>query len=344
MLIWINSILHMLIDGICAFAMTGYYSTRTDWYLNILLYNFCAFALQMPFGFAMDVLRNRRDSRYLSYIVTVSGVILTVVGAWTHPIVLGVGNALFHIGGGVCTIREDLAGNRKGRLLGVFVAPGAFGLFLGKVYGGATDSVGIVPVIAILAVLALLIVLLYRAYAKEPLEEHIVESSTKSHDASCGKGGWVLALCFVVVILRSHVGLSLNFSWNTTFVYGLILVLATVLGKMAGGFAAALNKNIAIALSLILAAVCFVFGSIPVLGILAVFLFNMTMPITLYELVTTFKGMEGGMFGVLTFALFIGFLPTYLQAGSGGNSIVASGACIVSLILLLTAVRMGKEI
>ena len=42
------SVLHMLIDGVCAIAMLGWFCLGEEGYLNILLYNFCAFALQMP--------------------------------------------------------------------------------------------------------------------------------------------------------------------------------------------------------------------------------------------------------------------------------------------------------
>ena len=49
-----------------------------------------------------------------------------------------------------------------------------------------------------------------------------------------------------------------------------------------------------------------------VLGLAALLLFNMTMPITLYQLVIRHRQLAGFFFGLLTLALFLGFLPGYL--------------------------------
>lgn len=352
MLIVLNSILHMCVDGVCAFAMVGYFKTQPHWYLNILLYNFCAFALQMPFGFLVDFLEKKYRSRFIPYFVTAAGVGLTLIGALTHPIVLGIGNALFHIGGGACTIKEDLAGGKKGRLLGIFVAPGAFGLYLGKKYGAVAKTLNLpVIIIAVLAAAALL-VLLYLAYAGSRLDKDYVHGSIGTeHPEALGAisgtdryGYAVLALCFLVVIIRSYITMSMNFDWNTTGTYGLLLVLAAVFGKMSGGIWASLCRiKTTVAASLLLSALFFAFGNIPAMGILAMFFFNMTMPITLYELVITFRGLEYGMFGVLTFALFLGFVPVYLQWGGSAGIWSGAAAGLVSMILLLAADRIRRR-
>jgi hypothetical protein len=41
---------HGIVDFACVFLMFRVASLSTDWYLCVLLYNFCAFALQMPLG------------------------------------------------------------------------------------------------------------------------------------------------------------------------------------------------------------------------------------------------------------------------------------------------------
>ena len=48
------SCMHFLVDAACAFAMYGVFKGRDAWYWYILLYNFCAFALQMPLGVVLD--------------------------------------------------------------------------------------------------------------------------------------------------------------------------------------------------------------------------------------------------------------------------------------------------
>ena len=59
----IYSILHMFVDAVCAFAMYGWFMAGPRGYYNILIYNFCAFAVQMPLGAWMDVLCAKRDNR-----------------------------------------------------------------------------------------------------------------------------------------------------------------------------------------------------------------------------------------------------------------------------------------
>ena len=50
----IYSILHMFVDGVCALAMFGVFIPQENGYFYMLLYNFCAFALQMPLGIILD--------------------------------------------------------------------------------------------------------------------------------------------------------------------------------------------------------------------------------------------------------------------------------------------------
>ena len=133
----IYSALHLLVDGMCALAMFGRLLPGGDRGLSILVYNFCAFALQMPLGVALDALCVGKKGREADFpfLFVLAGVLCTVGGAFLHPAVLGIGNALFHVGGGVGTIREDDRRSWRGRGLGVFVAPGALGLYLGTVLG-----------------------------------------------------------------------------------------------------------------------------------------------------------------------------------------------------------------
>ncbi len=139
------SVLHFLVDGVCALAMFGGFLSGEQGYFYILVYNFCAFALQMPLGAALDMLNapgREKGKRDPVFWTAAAGVFCTMAGVFTHPAVLGLGNALFHLGGGVVCIREDHARKWQGRGLGVFVAPGALGLYLGTVIakGGSWET------------------------------------------------------------------------------------------------------------------------------------------------------------------------------------------------------------
>ena len=317
------SLLHFFVDFLCAHAMYrlfagGIYSAE-----NILIYNFCAFALQMPLGALLDSFADHW--KRLPEVTAALGVMLTALGSFVHPALLGLGNALFHVGGGVAVIHEDHARHWKGRALGVFVAPGALGLFLG---GQISVDITLWLILAMFG----LTVPLFRIPSIQPLQQ----------DAPTEKKHLIpLICCFLVVILRSYVGLSTVFSWKVGFLPGLVAVSAVVLGKMAGGLAAArIGARMTAVVSRGWSALCYLWGDVPVMGIVALFFFNMTMPITLYQLWLRWPQFPGTVFGILTFGLFLGFLPVCL-----GWDIPLNGAwgSLLSLILLLPVVWRNRQ-
>lgn len=342
------SILHFLVDGVCAFAMFGYFAEQSNWYLNMLLYNFCAFAMQMPLGVVLDELNNRGKSRKWSpsYCFAGLGVLCTLIGALMHPILLGLGNALFHLGGGVGTIYEDREKGWRGRGLGVFVAPGALGLYIGTQLG-KNKAGGFWPVAVVLVMVGICLLgrrLLCRDAGKNLSISCVDRSGEKKTTGGvtefAGKEntgyGWLLFGCMAVVVLRSYIGMAVTFSWKTTLLAGTIAVLAVVLGKVAGGFGAVMfGTRRTMVISLGLAAVLYLLSGNMIAGVLALFLFNMTMPITLYLLVERRKDMPGFGFGALTFAIFLGILPVYLElpVPVPGNIIGCVGS-VVSLAVL----------
>ncbi len=315
----VYSLAHAAVDFSCALLMLGSVCPRGDAALCILLYNFCAFALQMPMGLLADRLGRCR--------VWASGGCLLVLCAFLLPptaaaLCAGVGNAAFHIGGGLDTLNS----HRSIGPLGLFVSPGAFGLFLGGLYSGAS------PLWACLAlgVSALAIVLLCRGPQNAPLS--LPKAGQKGIPAA-------LAALFLVVALRSTLGLLFRFPWKGRF--ALLFVLAVVLGKACGGLLAdRLGARRTAALTLSLAALLFVFSDLPVCGLAAVFLFNATMPLTLHAAARLLPGTRGLAFGLLTFALFIGFLPVFfgLSLPLSDRALYVLGA-LVSLPPLLLGLR-----
>ncbi len=386
MLTFSYSIMHFLEDGLCAFAMYTVFLHRPDAYLYILIYNFCAFALQMPLGAAVDLLREKqRDSKGrfaifpLSAVTAVLGVFVTFFGALLHPAVLGLGNALFHVGGGIGTIDEDRKKGLRGQALGIFVAPGAMGLYLGTVIGKVTPEGKFgLGLLAVLFAFMIATMILYtsmflaerkRLAAEQPARKAAKESaagakvSAGKDDSSAevfqqedpqdeaekvpgkpftGLSFLAALLCFLVVVLRSHVGMSIGFSWKQGIGIGVLATAMVVGGKMLGGILSAhLGQKITVAGSLALAALFYAFSGNIVCGLLALLLFNMTMPITLQLLVDRFPHLAGFNFGLLTFALFLGFLPTWfrLQNPLSGN-MMGLLLSLVSLLMLFGAVLL----
>ena len=272
----VYSVLHLLVDGLCALAMFGVFLQREKDYLYSLLYNFCAFAMQMPFGVILDALGEEtgaagalpekagiaevrsedmeteqlREGRYsklpvdrpkavdYAFAAVVTGVLFTAAGVFTHPVILGIGNALFHVGGGVGTMEEDRRGGWKGRGLGVFVAPGALGLYLGTMAAkqGGRDA-GILAACLLSAGL-LCVEFVGRRYGNGSAEEI---NGTAAVPGPEGKWFGAAISCFGVVILRSYIGMTSTFPWKKGILPGILAVLALVGGKVGvlengGGF------------------------------------------------------------------------------------------------------------
>ena len=318
-LLALYSLSHFWVDLSCAFLVFRTMADAPSFSLCLLLYNFCAFALQMPLGLLAGQW-NRNG-------LTAGGGCLLTALAFLIPqplpaaVAAGVGNALFHLGGGMDVLNSS---ERRAASLGVFVSPGALGLYIGSAWGrGSAPAFWLAP--AGLLTLGAAIAWLYRrrpAPRNAPL------------DLSATSGYGVLLPLFLVVVLRSYMGMNQSFPWRDEG--ALLLTLALVLGKTAGGFAMdILGPRRSSLWSLGAAGVLYLLSALPLPGVLAVFLFNMTMPVTLWAAAQAMPGAKGFTFGLLTFALFLGFLPSFL----GWPSLLAgpwayAAAALVSLALL----------
>ncbi len=300
--IGILSVLHMLVDFVCAFSLYGILLHEGG--QMFLLYNFCAFALQMPLGVVLDAWNLRTRNMLPGIVFTAAGVIMTLLGAFTSVIVLGIGNALFHVGGGVLTIHEDDHAGFAGRGLGVFVAPGAIGLSAGTLISSSAPKEAVLGLCALTGILGTVFLAVHLKGVR------VKELKNEAKPAS----GYlpVLAGCFLVVVLRSFTGMAMSFPWKTGATVTLISVLFVALGKAAGGFVfAKYSRKTAGTVTLLGAAVLFALGKNMIPGMLGLFFFNMTMPVTLYMLKEMMPDTPGLAFGILTFGLFIGYLPVY---------------------------------
>ncbi len=348
----LNSFLHFIIDGICAYAMFGTFAGKGA--EGYLFYNLLAFALQMPIGALTDLVSARLGkngyamTKRFHFIITLLGVVFTIIGIFAGPLSLGVGNALFHVGGGVSSIREDDERGYGGRGLGIFVAPGALGLFVGSILAPfSVLRIYIISAFIILSLLGVIGLLLRLFYEEKHLSFVELPSLSEKQVKTDGLSEIIISavICFIVVIIRSYTSLSVSFDWKIGALMGLFATLAVVLGKAAGGFLAYYLGNLkATVISLSLAAVCFVFSDKAVFGILALFFFNMTMPITLYILVREMRKCPGFAFGLLTFALFIGFVTVYYGLRSPDiGKIVGCAGSVISLLLMLLQIFCSRR-
>lgn len=303
--LFVYGITHAVIDGICAAVIFSIFANKIINADNIIglviLYNVLAFGLQAIFGLATDYFKSPRMAAF-------SGCILTGLSALTfvyHPIMAivlaGLGNALFHIGGG--TISLNLI-PKKASAPGIFVAPGALGLFAGTILGKNGQFIAW-PAILILFVLCLTMLVIKRP-AMSYNREETIKSKKKYPEV-------ILLLVFLSIAIRSLVGSVIFFPWKTNFFLLTILTLGIVLGKGLGGILA--DKfgwaKIAVgALALSIPFLAFASNS-PLLAIIGMFLFNITMPVTLVAISNVLPGRPGFAFGLTCLALIIGALPAY---------------------------------
>ena len=317
----IYALVHMAMDLSCAFLVYTYVLGGEQWYLWLLLYNFCAFALQMPIGAAADRLDRNSCVAVGGCAGVLAGLLLGIVGFPAGAaVVAGIGNACFHVGGGIDVLNRS---ERKAAPLGIFVAPGALGIFLGTMLGRA----GTEAAVWIGGLLILSAVVIRAAAGREKLwlssGNAPFSFSVPSSSVPSGRTLMAAACFLAAVILRSYSGMIQNFPWKETLAgSGLILAGAVVLGKMAGGVLAdKLGIQRTAFRSMCAAAVGFLCLVYPAAGILAVFFWNMSMPLTLWAVSKVFPGAKGFGFGLLTFGLFVGFCPAWLGGSSVGGPV-----------------------
>ena len=99
---------------------------------GFLIYNFIAFALQVPIGYLADRLKLRHTYCAIFGCLLVAAGLLLPGLPWVKLGLCAFGNAFFHIGGGIDALVN--AGGRFARS-GIFVAAGGIGVPLGTLAG-----------------------------------------------------------------------------------------------------------------------------------------------------------------------------------------------------------------
>jgi len=323
---------HFAVDFACFYVLFSTLSAGVEnlqqlafWFLA---YNTVAFGLQFIIGYICDMKR---------YVPSgLIGVIITIVGLafaqqiYLSVVVIALGNAFFHVGGGI-----DSLVNAKGKMSrsGVFVSSGSWGVVLGTFAGKAEISI-LYPMLFLAASGVLIYIF---CSTKINLEKSQFNAASKSMLPAAA-----IALICISVAIRAHTGFTIPMEWKTTT--GLIILGtgASFFGKFAGGFVAdkfgaRLTGTGALILSLPLLAF---FNSNVYLCVLGIFLFNMTMPVTLCVLAEYLEGYEGLAFGLTTLALLIGTFVTYVLAiGTAATKYVIICSIIVSALCILLVTK-----
>jgi FSR family fosmidomycin resistance protein-like MFS transporter len=139
------------------------------------------------------------------------------------------------------------------------------------------------------------------------------------------------------------VGLSLVLPWKSDPVLLVTLTGAVVLGKALGGILGDRFGWTKVAVSglVVSAPLLAFFAQTPAVAILGIFLFNLSMPVTLICLAEMLPGKSGFAFGLTTLALIIGAWPTFTQLRVPiGHSMFIFFAILVSIAALYGGLRL----
>ena len=204
---------HFLVDFACAAFLLRHNGETIYWTELLILYNFCAFALQMPLGILAD--------RWPALPWAAGGALLCAAGALPLPLaalglILGLGNAAYHLGIGK-PLMEAESGSAA---LGIFVAPGALGITLGT-WAAKMNRISILPLSVVLIGLAFVV---YRLRWQP--QEH-------RREKKCSFSLTGVICLFLVAALRSFAGFTWPLSWKAQALIPLTLAVAG--GKAAGG-------------------------------------------------------------------------------------------------------------
>lgn len=319
---------HALVDASCIVLLLGGIDARSELLTYIVIYNLLAFGLQLPFGWMLDRIHQPVLTAVTGLVVLSLGMML-FIRPMAAIILAGIGNALFHVGGG--TVALNLRPG-KAAMPGVFVAPGGIGLFAGglilKVYGFH-------PTLFICSLLGMGIMIFLIKSPKFIYEIKRV--------ASVNYADLAILLIMITICIRSVVGLSLELPWKSNFGLLVCLTAAIALGKGLGGFLADSFGWIKIAVGgLVISSLLLLWGpQMAVAGIAGLFFFNLTMPVTLVAISNLLPGRPGFSFGLTTFAVVAGAMPTFFKTRS---IFAASPVILIFVLVSAVALYMGLKL
>ncbi len=331
---------HFAVDYVCLLTVLDPFGSKAQllggtqsYALFVILYNFLAFGLQMAVGYFSDY--------HKSVPVGAIGCVSVLIGAvccansnsavtlWAAVVFVGIGNAFFHIGGGIDSLVNS---NGKLRRSGIFVSSGAMGVALG-IYSCKRISSGDFIVIALMIFCAAICFIAHRNVGTDKI------CSIKG--VANGKlGVWsVVILALISVTIRSFGGTVIPMEWKTTAELGLLSAFGAFFGKFIGGFAADRfgAKRIG-TITLLLSLPFIIFGSeIMPISLIGVVLFNMTMPITLGICTEKLPKNPGLAFGLTTAALLLGAVPSFFAIMSGKTNLLIPAVIISAVCIFISS-------
>lgn len=330
---------HALVDASCAALIFSASATgrlpAPIALAAVVTYNLLAFALQPVLGWFVNDGGSARMWARAGALATVLAFLVSQFAAaiWPAIVLAGVGNAVFHLGGGVIALRAEPG---RATIPGLYVAPGAAGLVAGM-WMGTNQWFAWLPAVLLLVAV--------------PFLRHVAASEERwvpvGGDLRIALTLAVVGLLFLVVAMRAFVGSGIPMPWKADPLLLVALTAAVVAGKAAGGLLADRFGRVVIGVgALALSAPLLVAApGTAWTGIAGMLLFNMTMPVTLVAIADVMPERPGLAFGLTCLALITGGLPAILHLTGTISAVPAAIWVLGSAALLwcgLTWARSGR--
>lgn len=326
MLLFINAFAHFCVDGLCGCVLFGRLPESALSLISV--YNMLAFTTQCLVGMIADRWKEQRWAESIS--------MLSIILGWFLPVspvmrvfLVGLGNSVFHVTGGVMTLKRS---SGRALELGLFVAPGALGITMGTLWPGLGD------LFAVLLFICCVLILVLEPKTKE---DSLVYNNSRPD--------WVVMILLILAVaVRAVGGTAVNFSWKTTSALTVCMTVFVVAGKMLGGFFCdRIGPLKASLISIIPASILIAwFSDLAIPSMIGQLALNLTMPVTLWLMYRCIPESPGLAFGLAASALLPGTLAGRLMKLTGP----ALWICVlISFLFGLIAIiislkRMGPEL
>lgn len=333
------SIAHMLVDLICVggvlslASINGLDGGRAFNY--ILLYNFIAFGSQPFIGFVVDE-KNSGGFVGLFGIGLVIGALLFMKVPLVFVLLAGIGNGCFHVSGGIVSLYYE-----EGRATapGLFVAPGAIGVFLGVMLESNIGAFVIASLVLLVVGVVIWKIKIHHQLKYSMMSPGFIEESNQS---SLRNFYLVVLALFCVIAFRGIIGGGLFLEWKTTMEAKVLVLTMIVGGKALGGILGDRIGYMKVGIGglLISLPMLTVWSDHVLLALVGLFAFNLTMPITLTVLSSIFKKYKGFAFGLTTLALIVGYiLDLYRSHVDFSGQVMVIAGILISIVCMYIGIK-----
>lgn len=330
----IYSLCHFIVDFVCAIFILGKLpyiaNTNNEFITAVIIYNFFAFAFQVPLGYILDKSKNYKYIAIIGICFIGLCYLINFNNVFILATIVGIGNALFHLEGGVNIY--SLA-DKKAFLNGLFVAPGALGIFLGTTFHDELPF-------TYLAIILIIIAIIFLSLVQRQEIDKVFEENKK-----CNFNNFNITLIIILIgisiIVRSIGGSAIIYTWKSGFILGLIYTISIVIGKAFGGLLADKFGLLRVALiSLACSTIFLILGhNVHIFAYIGILLFNIPMSITLTILENTLAKKIACAVGLNTMFLFIGYIITFIDITINNNFILI-GSILLAMLSIYFAYKL----